>query len=355
MFSLRPGSAALVAALLTAAPLTADGPARAEPPDLAATTCIARIGVQVSCKVLDAAQFRAADARVAATVLPPGLELTDDGRIAGTPTHAGITHVSLTTGGTTTSVPVVVSDVDYLAVTLSADGKTLRGTRWDGAHVVLHQGLTASDVRGLGIHPNGSVYLLTERTLLRIVRPGQVSVVLDGLQAEAMDLSPSGEIHIASRTEILSLQTDGQVFHRARSGKVMDVLEDDAGDIWTLEWAGERRVLHHIAVDTCEWHAHDVGYSPSSIADNRGQIYVTTNASLFDPYHVVATDHSGSLTTLPLPDRSFRLEYSDLFGLLATDRHESAQLALGAPLAHSQLADPTFQRVAAAEHLTHTE
>lgn len=355
MFSLRPGSAAIIVALLTAAPLTAAAPARAEPPDLAGTTCIARIGVQTSCKVLDSARLSLADTHAAATVLPPGLELTDDGRITGMPTQPGITQVSLTTGGTTTSVPVVVSDVDYLAVTLSADGKTLHGTRWDGTHVMLHQGLTASDVRGLGIHPNGSVYLLTERSLLRIVRPGQVSVVLDGLQAEAMEISPSGEIHIASRTEILSLQTGGQVFHRARSGKVMDVLEDDAGDIWTLEWAGDRRVLHHVEVSTGQVHAHDVGYSPSSIADNRGQIYVTTNASLFDPYRVVATDHSGSVTALPLPERSFRLEYSDLFGLLATERTERAQLALGAPLAHGQLADPAFQRVAAAEHLTHTE
>lgn len=355
MFSLRSGSATLFAALLITSPLAADASVHAE--DLgadASTTCLARVGVNVSCKVLDADAFAANGLGTDATTLPPGLVLTDDGRIIGTPLHPGITTVHLTTDDrVVASVPVVVSDVDYISVTLSADG-TLRGTRWNGTQVTLHQGLISSDIRGLGIHPNGSVYLLTARTLLRIVRPGQISVVLEALESEAMHITPSGDIHIATRKEVLTIPPSGGVLHRYRSGKVMDVLEDAAGDVWTIEWVGDRRFVHQIEVETGAVRRHTFGHSAISIAANRGYLYVATNAAAGDPYGVVAIDPSGGATPLPLAEEATRLRYSDLFGLLATDGKVSSQHAWGAPLSRAELADPAFRRVAAADHLTFT-
>jgi len=351
-FPSRARWAAFAAGLFFAVPFLAGDPARAG--DLAiAPTCVARVGLPVDCLVREGGE--APGATTAATALPPGLELTGDGRIAGTPTQAGISNVSLTVDGeASVTVPVVVSDVDYLAVTLSSDGKTLRGTRWDGSHAILHQGLFGSDVRGLGIHPNGSVYLLTVRTLLRVERPGQVTVVLDGLEAEAMDIAPDGQIHIASRTEVLSLQPSGAVFHRARGQKVWDVLEDDAGDMWTIEFESGARRVRHIEVRTGESHVHAAGVDPISIAADRGRVFVSTAPSWSEPTRVVAIDHDGTETTL-LDERHLRVEYSDAFGLLATDVKVSSQIAWGSPLRRTQLADPTFHRVAVAEHLRFTE
>ncbi|MDR5698773.1 putative Ig domain-containing protein [Agromyces aerolatus] len=369
MFSLRSGSASILAALLIATPLHASTASGAAEPDITSQACLARVGVPVACQVADVggtdafgAGARAADPEGAgaedsapqATGLPPGLVISGDGRISGTPTQPGISTVTLTIDGRpAASVPVVVSNVDYMAVTMSADAKTLRGTRWDGSHTVLHEQLYGSDVRDLGIHPDGSVYVLTRRTLLRIEGPGLVSVVVEGLESEAMDIASNGDIHIATRNEVLTIRADGRAVNRLRGVKVWDVVADDAGNLWTIEFVSGARVVRHIDVGTGVVRPQAAGADPISIAANRGYVYVSTAPVLGEPHRVVAIGPDGASSTV-MPERHLRVDYSDAYGLLATEPDASSQRAWAAPLQRSDLADPTFSKIAVAKHLRFT-
>jgi hypothetical protein len=319
--------------------------------DAAAATCVARVGTPADCRAFDGPFTVAGVAG-----LPPGLELTADGRIVGTPTSPGITNVIVTAPDRAIDIPVVVSDVDYVSAALSSDGRTLRGTRWDGTTAVLHQGLIGSDVRGVGIHPDGSVYLLTHRTLFRIERPGQVAVVLEGLESEGMDIAANGDVNIASRKEVLTyLPAKNEVLHRYRGDKILDVIQDDDGDLWLIEIetnASGRRHLRHIDARTGLTHEHDGGSTPRSLAANRGFILLSTETPDGSPT-VIALDHGGQSTQL-LDTRYTQLHYSDAFGLLATDGRASTQIAWGAPFTRTQLAEPVFSRVAVAQHLRFT-
>lgn len=312
-------------------------------------TCVARVGRSHDCRIpTDGHSVTGTKA------LPPGLDMTADGRLTGTPTTAGIYSAELELSNTSTKrVSIPVSDVEYLTATLSPDGDRIIATRWDGLQTVLLSGLK-NGVVDVAMAPDGTVWYLTAKTLERIIRPGQIQVVIRGLdQARAMSVTPSGEIHIAQVRAIVTYDpATGDEYSRGRDLHVSDVVEDQAGNIWTIE-AGK---LFRQDVATGDVTQHPIDGSARALARNGDTVFVAVEGrASVSKSSLLAVDGRGATVVLEHGTLYSTVAYSDLFGLVAANSQQITQFRWTAPLDATRHVPPGARRMTLAEHITNRD
>lgn len=338
----------LLSIMLVTASVSFGAPLAGHADDLADdAACVARVGRSHDCRIPIDGQTV-----IGTNALPPGLEIAPDGRLTGTPTTSGIYSTELELSDRSTKrVQIPVSDVEYLAATLSSDGDRIVATRWDGTQTALVSGLK-NGVVDVTMTPDGTVWFLTAKTLERIIRPGQVQVVVRGLdQARAMSVAPSGEIHIAQVRAVVTYDpATGDEYFRGRELHVSDVVEDQAGDLWTIE-AGK---LFRQDVATGEVTQHPIDGNARVLARNGDTVFVAVEGrSAPAKSSLIAVDRHGATAVLEHGTLYLTVAYSDLFGLVAGNSQQIKQFRWTAPLDASRHVLPTARRMTLAEHITH--
>jgi hypothetical protein len=327
--------------------------------------CLTRVGVEAMCSLAlpaTAADATAAEAPEAALVtasagVPPGLRVEADGRITGTPTTPGIyeLRVALDDGGAG-ELPITVSDVDFLATTISVDQKTVTGIRWNGTRVTLATAKSNAlndKYVGAGIGPDGTVYVVTRTQLQRVVSPNATQTLLQGLEATAADIAPSGDVHIATRLEILTYR-DGAEIRRPRTLTTSDVVEDAAGDLWTVE---PRRVLKQ-DLETGEITTYPFTDIPRALTASRGSVYVAVDGhDPSVPNKVHALDFDGTVTATLTRGQApaNRIAFSELLGLVFPSEPGNREFSWSAPIDAGAFLPESYRSVSVPRHLRFVE